>query len=172
MGNSRLDLADLTMGALLLAFSILIPLALGGFLGVVIGPFTATLASHVPTFMSMLYGPVVAAVVGAGSALGFFLKLGPVVGFRAAMHIPVGIAGALFLRKFSYPATLALLAPLHAFLEACVVLFFGFSLKKAGFLVGIGSLMHHSIDSVIAILLWQALKRVLAHGSGQKRAIH
>lgn len=155
---SSRDIYRLTAGALLLALSLVIPLAMGGFLGVVIGPFTATLASHVPTFLAMLFGPVVAGIVGFGSALGFFIKLGPVVGFRAAMHIPVGIAGALLLRKkVSFPVTLAVLAPVHALLEAFVVLLFGFTLQKAGYLVGVGTLLHHTMDSLIAILCWRAL---------------
>jgi niacin transporter len=155
---TRQDVYKLTVGSLLLALSIVIPLSMGGVLGVVIGPFTATLASHVPTFLALLFGPLVAGIVGSGSALGFFIKLGPVVGFRAAMHIPVGILGALMLRqKVSYPVTLAILAPVHALLEALVVLLFGFTLQKAGFLVGVGTLLHHTMDSVIAILCWRAL---------------
>lgn len=148
----------LTVGSLLLALSIIIPVSMGGLLGVVIGPFTATLASHVPTFIASLFGPLVAGIVGLGSALGFFIRLGPVVGVRAAMHIPVGILGALMLRrKVSFPVTLIVLAPVHALLEALVVLMFGFTLQKAGLLVGAGTLLHHSIDSVIAILCWKAL---------------
>jgi niacin transporter len=131
---------------------------MGGVVSIMIGPFSATPASHVPTLLSMLFGPFVAGAVGFGSALGFFIKLGPVVGFRAAMHIPVGIAGALLLRKkISYPVTLAIIGPLHAFLEALVVLIFGFTLQKAGYLVGIGTLVHHAVDSVIAVCCWRLL---------------
>lgn len=153
----------LTAGSLLLAMSLVIPLALGGTLSLVIGPFTATVASHVPLLLSMLYGPVIAGVVGFGSALGFFIKLGPVVGFRAAMHIPVGIAGALLLKKnVSYPLVLALVAPLHAALEALVVLLFGFTLQRAGYIVGVGTLVHHSVDSVISIVLWGLVRASVA----------
>lgn len=148
----------LVMGSLLLALSIIIPVALGGLLGVVIGPFSATLASHVPTFLSMLYGPLVAGIVGVGSAIGFFLRLGPVIGMRAAMHIPLGIIGALMLKKrISYPMTLVALAPLHALLEATLVLFFGFTLQQAGYLVGVGTLVHHALDATISVVLWKAL---------------
>ena len=153
----------LTTGSLLLALSLVIPLVLGGTLSLVIGPFTATVASHVPLFLSMLYGPVIAGIVGFGSALGFFIKLGPVVGLRAAMHIPVGVAGALLLnRKTPYPLVLALVAPLHAALEALVVLLFGFTLQKAGYIVGVGTLVHHSVDSVISIALWGLVRASVA----------
>lgn len=152
------EVKRLVIGSLLLALSIVIPMSMGGILGVVIGPFSATLASHVPTFLAMLYGPLVAGVVGVGSAIGFFMRLGAVVGFRAAMHIPIGIAGALLLRKhLSFPVTLAVLAPVHALLESLVVLIAGFSLRDAGYLVGIGTLLHHTMDSIIAVVCWRAL---------------
>jgi len=122
----------MTIGALLLALSLIIPLALGGVLGVVIGPFSATLASHVPIMISMLFGPGVAGTVALGSAIGFFVKLGPVVGMRAAMHIPVAILGAILLkRQLSYPLVLAITGPIHALLEGLIVqpfLMFGSSM--------------------------------------------
>ena len=155
---ARQEIYRLTVGSLLLALSLVIPLTMGGVVSVAIGPFTATPASHVPLMLSMLFGPVVAGIVGFGSALGFFVKLGPVVGMRAAMHIPVGILGALLLKKkVSFPLTLAIVAPLHAFLEALVVLPFGFTLQKAGYVVGIGTLVHHTVDSAIAIFCWGLL---------------
>ncbi len=153
----RPEILRLVIGSLLLALSILIPVSLGGVLGVVIGPFSATLASHVPSFLAMLYGPLVAGIVGLGSSLGFFLRLGPVVGLRAAMHIPVGIMGALMLRKrVSYPITLVALAPVHAGLEALAVVLLG-AAPQAGVLVGAGTLLHHAMDTIIAVLLWKAL---------------
>ncbi len=156
MGHDKV--LRLVVGSLLMALSLVIPLSFGGVLGIVIPPFTATLASHVPTFLAMLYGPLIAGIVGLGSAVGFFLRLGPIVGLRAAMHIPLGIAGALLLKKrYSFPATLGLISPLHAGLEALVVLPFGYSLKDAGWLVGVGTLLHHVLDSTIAIVLWKAL---------------
>ena len=165
---SSRDIYRLTAGALLLALSLVIPLTMAGTVSVIIGPFSATPASHVPMFLSMLFGPLVAGIVGFGSALGFFVKLGPVVGFRAAMHIPVAVAGALLLRKkVSFPVTLAIVAPVHAILEALVVLLFGFTLQKAGYLVGVGTFVHHSIDALIAVFCWRVLfaKNKLVTGS-------
>ncbi len=153
------DVHKLTVGSLLLALSILIPVYLGGSLSVVLGPFTATLASHVPTFLAMFLGPVTAGIVGVGSALGFFSRLGLLVGLRAAMHIPLGIAGALMLRdkKLSLPLTLLLLAPLHALLETVVALLYGWDFRQSLLLVGVGTLIHHAMDSIIAGLAWQAV---------------
>ncbi len=175
------DVRNMTTGALLLALSLIIPLAFGGVLGVVIGPFSATLASHVPMLISMFYGPFTAGIVALGSAVGFFLKLGPVIGLRAAMHIPVVIIGALLLnKKKSYPLVLAITAPIHALLEGLVVLpfltfdssrlLYGKSEPLALFgLVAGGTLIHHAIDSMIAAFLWQVLSMF---GKVQNRKLH
>ena len=48
---------EVIYGALLTALALLIPLAFGGYLGVFIPLFSATLASHVPLFLSMLVSP-------------------------------------------------------------------------------------------------------------------
>jgi len=166
MENHNRKTLTLTVGALLMALSFVIPLTLGGTVSLVLGPFTATPASHVPTLLAVLFGPFVAGAVGLGSAIGFFLKMGQVVGMRAAMHIPVGILGALLLqRKVSFPLVLGLIAPIHAFLEALIVLAFGFTLQKAGFVVGLGTLVHHTFDSLVAVVLWGVLlkSRQLTH---------
>ncbi|MGI6632848.1 MAG: ECF transporter S component [Bacillota bacterium] len=147
----------LTAASLLLAVSLLIPSVLGGAVYLPIGPFTATPASHVPTFLAMLLGPAMAGAVGFGSAVGF-LKLGPVVATRAAMHIPVGVLGAWLLkRRVSFPLALAAIAPVHAGLEALVVLLFGFSIREAGSVVALGTLVHHFVDSAIAVLVWKVV---------------
>lgn len=152
------DTLRLTAGSLLLAISLLIPSVLGGAVSLQLGPFTATPASHVPTLLSTLLGPVTAGIVGFGSALGFFMKLGPVVGLRAAMHIPVGVFGSWLLTKHvPYPLALVIVAPLHAGLEALIVLLFGFTLEDAGFTVALGTLAHHAVDSAIALIVWQVI---------------
>ncbi len=174
-----LDVRNMTIGALLLALSLIIPMALGGVLGVVIGPFSATLASHVPFMISMLFGPWVSGIVALGSAIGFFVKLGPLIGLRAAMHIPVGITGALLLKKqVSYPAVLAITGPIHALLEGLIVqpfLMFGNSMLYGEsqplalfYLVAGGTLLHHAMDAVIAVLAWRIM-RVFPNGMDGKK---
>lgn len=157
-----------------MALSLIIPLAFGGVLGVVIGPFSATLASHVPLMISMLFGPWVAGTVALGSAIGFFVKLGPIIGLRAAMHVPVGVIGGILLKKhlfkkhFSYALVLGVTAPIHALLEGLVVLPFlmfgsstvyGQSQSWALFsLVAGGTLVHHAIDALIALFSWRIMR--------------
>jgi niacin transporter len=155
---TRKDVYRLTAGSLLLALSLAIPLTLAGTVSLTLGPFTATPASHVPLMLSMLFGPGIAAAVGLGSTIGFLPRLGPIVAMRAAMHMPVGIAGAwLVRRKVPFPLALAITAPVHALLEALIVLPFGYTLKSAGSVVALGTLVHHAVDSVIAVFFWGIL---------------
>jgi len=152
---------ELVASSLLAALSIAIPLAFGGLLTVAIPPFTATVASHVPLFLSMLISPVGAIMVGAVSAIGFLIKLGPVIAARAAMHAIVGGVGAYLVRRGT-PFRTALLAvlPIHAISEGLVVLFFGWTLQKAGVVVALGTAIHHLVDMAIAISLAGLLARI------------
>ena len=63
--------------ALLAAIAIAIPLIMP--VKVVIPPFTATLASHVPLILAMFISPLSAIFVTLGSALGFLVTHGPIV---------------------------------------------------------------------------------------------
>lgn len=146
---------EIVWGGLLTSLALIIPLAFGGFLGVTIPPFSATLASHVPVMLAMTVSPMVAFMVAAGSALGFLIKLGPVIGSRAAMHIIFALTGAhLYKRGFSLPLVLLITLPIHAISEALIVLLFGFTLQKAGIVIGIGTALHHGVDSLITLAIF------------------
>lgn len=145
---------NLSIGALLTAFSIIIPISFGAYLKIYIPPFSATLASHVPTMLAFLVSPAVAVMVGLGSSMGFLIMLGPVIAARAAVHAVFGLAGAMLVRKgLSFEKTLILTAPVHALGEALIVMPFGFNLYTAFVVVGIGTLIHHFLDSVISVIL-------------------
>lgn len=151
---------DLVLGALLTALALLIPLAFGGFLGITIPPFSATLASHLPVMLAMTVNPFVAFMVGAGSAFGFFLKLGPVIGARAAMHSIFALLGAYMIKNgFSFRTALIATLPVHALCEALIVIPFDFSLYNAGVVIGIGTALHHIIDSVLALGVYGLLAK-------------
>jgi niacin transporter len=153
------NVRTLTITALLTAFAIIIPLYFG-FLSIKIPPFSATIASHVPMFLAMLLGPGAAVFVGIGSALGFFITTGPVIGARAAMHTFVGLAGALLLKKgVSFKKVVAITAPLHAGLEAIVVIVLTGRIEFALVAVGIGTFIHHFVDGTISFALIKALTR-------------
>jgi len=153
-----MKIRELVLGALLTALALMIPLAFGGFLGVTIPPFSATLASHVPVMLAMTVNPLVAFIVGAGSAFGFLIKLGPVIGARAFMHTIFAVIGAIMIKRgFSLRNTLILTLPIHAVSEALIVILFGFSLYKAGVVIGIGTALHHGVDGIITLAVYGLL---------------
>ena len=149
----------LALTALLTALAIVIPFAV--FFKVIIPPFSATLGSHVPMFISMLLGPEVAIMVGLGSALGFFLNLGPLVGARALMHVFVGVAGAKLVKKgLSFGKVSAITAPLHGLLEVLIVMpFINFDVYNLLIITGIGTVLHHCADAFISYVLINILQK-------------
>lgn len=149
----------LTIAALLAALAIIIPSAV--FLKIIIPPFTATLGSHVPMFISMLLGPKVAILVGLGSALGFFISLGPIVAARAFMHVFVGLLGAkLIQRGIRLGKASIITAPIHGLLETLIVIpFVGFDVYNLLVVTGIGTILHHGVDALIANAIIKVLER-------------
>jgi len=95
--------------------------------------------------------------------LGFLLIMGPVIAARAFIHVFFGLAGALLIKKgLSFQKALILVAPIHAIGEALIVLPFGFDLQTAFVVVGIGTLLHHFIDSAISVVMVKALSTGLS----------
>ncbi len=157
---------EIVTSALLAALSLLIPIAFGGYLKIYIPPFSATLASHVPSMISMLVSPTAAVMVGLGSTLGFLLIMGPVVAARAFVHVFFGLTGALMIKKgLSFQKALILVAPIHAIGEALIVLPLGFDLYTAFVVVGIGTLLHHFLDSAVSVGLVKVLSSGLSLSS-------
>ena len=149
----------LTIAALLTSLAIVIPFAV--FFKVMIPPFSATLGSHVPMFIAMLLGPEAAIMVGLGSALGFFLTLGPIIGARAAMHIIVGVIGAgLIKRGVPFGKVAAITAPIHGLLEMLVIIpFVDFDVYNLLVITGVGTMLHHAVDAAIAYVLINILQK-------------
>lgn len=155
----RVDSREMTLGGLLGAIAVVIPLAFG-FLRVVIPPFTATLASHVPVMLAIFGGPFVAFAAGLGSAIGFLIVLGPVVAARAFIHVIWGVFGAWLYQRGMKPwLVLLVILPIHALGEALVVLPFGFTLASAGVVVGLGTALHHLVDMSITLAIFAVLVR-------------
>ena len=153
------NVTKMIYAALLTAISIIIPLYFG-FLRVLIPPFSATIASHVPLFIAMLISPGVAVAVGIGSAVGFSITASPVIAARAAMHTVVGgVGGYLVKKKVPFKYVILITAPIHALLEALIVIPFGFSFTNALIVVGIGTFVHHFVDGTISFGLIKALSK-------------
>lgn len=150
----------MVLAALLTAIAIIIPIQFG-FLRVVFGPFTATLGSHIPMMIAMLVSPMVALVVGVGSAVGFMITTGaPVIALRALMHAPVGFIGAKIVAKDkNFKKALLITAPIHGVLEAIVVAFLGFDISFILITVAVGTVIHHGVDSIISYALSTAMAK-------------
>jgi niacin transporter len=151
----------LTYSALLTAMAIIIPIQFS-FLKVQIGPFTATLASHVPMFLSMLLGPFTAVMVGFGSTLGFLMTSPAFIAARAASHIVVGLIGSLLInRGVSFRKTVLITSPIHAIIEAMTVMPFGFTMYKVLVVIGVGTFIHHLVDGTISYVIIKAMAKNL-----------
>lgn len=156
----RMTMKELLYGALLTALALLIPLAFQGWLQVAIPPFSATLASHLPTMLAITISPWVAALVGLGSSFGFLMTLGPIVALRAFTHVIFGVVGAkLYQKEIPFWQILLITLPIHALSEAAVVMLFGFSLQQAIIVIGIGTALHHVADSAITLAVFGALTK-------------
>lgn len=156
----RMTMKELLYGALLTALALLIPLAFQGWLQVAIPPFSATLASHLPTMLAMTISPWVAVLVGLGSSFGFLITLGPIVALRAFIHVIFGAIGArLYQKDFKLWQVLLITLPIHALGEALAVMIFGFSLYQALVVIGIGTALHHTADSLITLSCYGALQK-------------
>jgi niacin transporter len=157
----NIKVRQMVYAGLLTALAIIIPIQFG-FLRIVIPPFTATLAAHVPMMLAMLISPPVAVVVGIGSTIGFLIAGMPAtVVARAATHIVVGYVGArVIMKNQSYIKAAAITAPIHAILEALVVIpFIGLNLYQLLIVTAVGTIIHHCVDSTIAYVLIRAVAK-------------
>ncbi len=170
--KKSLNVKDMVITALLIAFGIIIPTMFSG-LRVYIPPFSATLTAHVPVFVAMFISPMSAIFTAIGTTVGFiFAGLDPAVTARAFSHIIFAIVGAFMIKKgFSIVLTGIVTMFLHAVFEALVSLLFlsvGWSVSNgnmfyiAFYVTGIGTLIHHIIDYIIAVILVKALSKTKA----------
>lgn len=153
---------EMVYASLLTALAIIIPIQFS-FFKIYIPPFSATLAAHVPMFISIMISPMVAVVTGIGSTLGFFIAGMPMpVVFRAATHIIVGYIGAKLIQKYkSYTKMTAITSVLHSGLETLVVIpFVGFDLFQLLIVTFVGAFLHHIADAFISYGLLNAFAKV------------
>ena len=161
---------NMVITALLIAFGIIIPLMFG-FLRVVLPPaFTATLLAHVPIFIAMFISPWSAVFTTIGTTLGFlFGGTDMVVVARAGSHIVFAIVGAYMIKNNkSLVLTGVVVTLLHALFEALTVYLFlslGLTAVKPGqtflsvafYTTGVGTIIHSTIDFIVACIIGKAL---------------
>lgn len=145
------------ISALLTAIAVIIPLQFG-FLKINFGPFTATVASHVPMFIAMIISPKVGIVVGIGSTLAFAMTSPLVVAVRAASHIIVGYVGGRLFRKYKTLKMPTLItAPIHGILEGLALIPFGIDTWTIILITIFGTIIHHFIDAFISFIIIKSM---------------
>lgn len=171
--KSHKHMKVLVLAALLIAVGTVIPMIMPK---IIIGPMSFTLASHVAVMIAIFISPNVAIAVALGTTLGFFMAGFPfVVVMRALTHVIWAFIGAKYAQKnphiFERPLkTLQfnlMIAFIHALSEMIIVIPFyygnGLDLQTFAYmvfgLVGLGTIIHSSIDFCITLPVWKALSQ-------------
>ncbi len=169
----KVNSAQLVVSSVLSALAIAIPFVFRGTpLQIYIPPiqYSATAASHVPSMVAIVIGPSASALVGLASTIGFLATLGPVIAARAFIHVLFAVPASIYvLRGGGYAKSLILIAlPIHAIGEGLVVYALGhvsgvvpIAAEVAGIWVDIGTVVHHIIDSAIALAVYRAIRPML-----------
>jgi niacin transporter len=176
MTNQANKVKTMTIAALLSAIGIIIPMYSP--IKILIEPASFTFASHVPIFIAMFISPMAALFVALVTTLGFLLSgyFPIVVVFRALSHVVFALVGAYILKKNSnillslktaIPFVL-LLSVIHAVCEVIVSTVFYFSGNSATNymvvvigLVGVGTLVHSTVDFILAAIIWVPLQHAI-----------
>ncbi len=157
MNNKKVDVKSITIAGLLTALSIIIPLL--PLPKIIIGPFTATFAAHVPGILAMFVNPFVVVCTAIGSFIGFAPVMFPVVSLRALTHVFFGLAGYYMLKNnWNIFLVVGITMLIHGASEVVVALFFGNAFTAIWLTTGIFTMIHHCIDFTFAMLLFKALK--------------
>lgn len=166
--NKRIHM--MVLSALLISIGILIPVISP--IKVILEPMSFTLASHVAIMIALFVSPFAAVATALGSTLGFFLYGFPLaVVLRALSHVVWALLGALYLKKHpetlnSFWKTSAFMlgvGVVHAICEVVIVLplYTGQSMDSLLYtvfgLVGVGTVVHSSVDFIISVAVWKVL---------------
>lgn len=165
MNKKKISVKDITIAALLTALALLIPHFIPS---ITIEPiFTMTLTAHMPAIISMFVGPFAVIGTAVGSALGFFLKLGPWVSLRAFSHIIFCFCGyKMISKKWNVFLIIVLTGLIHAAAEIIVgfISILSVGIPSGGIFngiiltIGAGTFIHHCIDFAISMVVLYALK--------------
>lgn len=166
----------MVLSALLIAVGIVIPMFMP--LKLMIEPASFTLASHVAIIIAMFVSPSVAIGVSLGTTIGFLFGGFPLaVVLRALTHVVWASAGAFYLKKHPDVFTdikksilfILAIGVLHGICEVLIVtpLYIDNSLPAANYakgylysifaLVGVGTVVHSSVDFVLSLAVWKVL---------------
>lgn len=168
----KISTKELVITALLIAIGILIPMISP--VKIPIGPYTATLMSHVPVIIAMFMSPLSALFTAIGTTIGFQIAgFAPVVVVRAASHIVFALVGSYLITKTRTNLIIICIITglLHAIFEGLSVLvFLQMGWTSSGertvlamvSLTMIGTFIHHIMDYIIACAVYKGLIRAKA----------
>lgn len=177
MSQSKRKIQMMSITAMLIAVGVLIPMYSP--VKIMLEPMSFTLGSHIAIMIAMFVSPLSALGVALGTTAGFYLAgfTLPVV-LRALTHVVWAYAGALYLKKhpdlFQSPAKTFVfnlaVAIVHAVLEVIIVmpLYTGYDDDASQLfyllfvLVGIGSVVHSTVDFVLSLVVWKAVTASVA----------
>lgn len=170
MSQSKRKIQMMSITAMLIAVGVLIPMYSP--VKIMLEPMSFTLGSHIAIMIAMFVSPLSALGVALGTTAGFYLAgfTLPVV-LRALTHVVWAYAGALYLKKhpdlFQSPVKTFVfnlaVAIVHAVLEVIIVmpLYTGYDASQLFYLlfvlVGIGSVVHSTVDFVLSLVVWKAV---------------
>ena len=150
----KFDLRKMVLSAILVALTVVIVFT---FPKIVIPPWSATLAFHVPLLLAMFISPFSAVGVAVGGAIAFMF-INPLIALRALSQIVFVLVGYCLLKRgVNMYLTLIIIAPIHAVMESLVVLPFtlgadaGKVFQTVIVVTGLGTVLHHFVDCVIAV---------------------
>jgi niacin transporter len=169
---NKIKTRDMVITALLTALTILIPIIFSPIRFPFGRSFSMTFSVHAPIFIAMFISPVSAGMVAIGSAIGFFFSAPLVIFMRAATHIIFAATGAYMILKMNIGVVIKLILVwlvtmlLHAGFEAAIVMAHWHWLGEPselvyleGYTVGIGTLIHHTIDYAIMLVILAILSK-------------
>lgn len=170
MSQSKRKIQMMSITAMLIAVGVLIPMYSP--VKIMLEPMSFTLGSHIAIMIAMFVSPLSALGVALGTTAGFYLAgfTLPVV-LRALTHVVWAYAGALYLKKhpdlFQSPVKTFVfnlaVAIVHAVLEVIIVmlLYTGYDASQLFYLlfvlVGVGSVVHSTVDFVLSLVVWKAV---------------
>lgn len=173
--NVTKKILTMTIAGMLSAIGIIIPMFSP--FKILIEPASFTLASHVPIFIAMFISPAVAIFVSIITSIGFFLGGYPIViVIRALTHLIFAVLGAYLLKKnknilLSFKTAIPFvlfISLLHAIAEVIVSTIFYFNGQSGANyavivlgLVGVGTVIHSTVDFIIAAVIWIPLQHVI-----------
>ena len=178
----------LTLTAVLAAIGMLLPFSP---LRLIIPPgMTITVALHVPIFIAMFISPWSAVSVVLMQTAVFFPLLGPAVGLRSLSHLIFAVAGSIYIRKRGIPKTIIgsaafcmALAVIHAIAEILVIAvlffpspevllyhdaYFTSPITHLGIAVGLGTIIHSTIDYMLAMIILGSIPQFRRKMKGAK----